>query len=224
VKSPGIWRATFLSTGGKNAVKISDVALVVNGKAYATDAHSGQAGKKHQDNTWRFEIPEVPSGAKVTLRAKLECDGGTDSNGSIVLTKSDRLEPVARVETKLGGYQDHVAEKAADWDDDTYFWTNREPDKDDTVTWWFDQPVAAGFARVVTGERDSTKDQAVGAVLEYSTDGTAWKKLAEYAYGEAHGALPAGTLLKGLRIRFTEKQKNWVITRDPVLKAVAPSA
>jgi hypothetical protein len=196
----------------------------VNGTVVATDAHSGRAGSRHQDNTWCFTVPQVPAHAKVILHAKVEGDGGKDSNGSILLVKSDRLEPAARVETKLGGYQDHVAAKAADWDDETYFWTDHEPAKDDTVTWWFDKPVAAGFAGVPTGERNGTKDQAIGAVLEYSIDGTTWKKVADYAYGNAEGRLPAGTVLKGLRIRFTEKQKNWVITRDPVLKQKAPSA
>jgi hexosaminidase len=224
LKAPGIWRATFLFTSGSKAVTISNAEILVNGKSVATDAHSGKAGTKHQDNTYRFDVPQVPAHAKVSLRAKFEGDGGKDSNGSIVLVKSERLEPAARVETKIGGYQDHVPAMAADWNDDTYFWTNHEPDKDDTVTWWFDQPVAAGFAGVPTGERNGTKDQAVGAVLEYSTDGTAWKKVADYAYGNAEGRLPAGTLLKGLRIRFTEKQKTWVITRDPVLKKTAPSA
>jgi hypothetical protein len=216
--SAGIWRATFLFTGGTHAAVISGVELVVNGKTVATDAHQGRAGSQHQDNTWRFVVPAVPQGAKVVLRAKIEGDGGKDSNGSIVLQKSDRLEPAAKVETKLGGYQQNVAANAADWNDNTFFWIGSTPAKDDTVTWIFEQPVAAKTAGVLTGEPNGTKDQAVGAVLEYSTNGTDWKILADYAYGKAEAPLPSGTSLKALRIRFTDDQKTWVIVQDPVLK------
>jgi len=216
--SAGIWRATFLFTGGTHAAVISGAELVVNGQTIATDAHQGRAGGQHQDNTWRFVVPAVPQGAKVILRAKIEGDGGKDSNGSIVLQKSDRIEPAAKVETTLGAYQQHTADKAADWNDDTHFWIGAPPAKDDTVTWLFEQPVAAKFAGVQTGERNGTKDQAVGAVLEYSIDGSTWKILADYAYGKAEAALPPGTTLKALRIRFTEKQTTWVMVQDPVLK------
>lgn len=216
--TPGNWRATFLFTGGRNAVTISDVSLSINGIAIATDAHSGRAGGQHKDNSWRFVVPDVPAGAKVTLSAKIVGDGGNDSNGSITLLKSDWLEPVATVETRLAGHQDSTADKAADWDDSTFFWISSPPALDDTVTWNFAEPLAVQSAAVLTGERGGTKDQAVGAVLEYSVDGSTWKKLADYTYGNAEGNLPAGTRLKALRIRFTSAQKTWVIIQDPVLR------
>lgn len=214
----GIWRATFQFTSGANAVSISNVELLVNGKTVAKDTHSGRAGGQHKDNTWRFEVAGLPKDAKVILRASFQGDGGKDSNGSIVLLKSDRLEPLARVETKLGGYQDSVAEKAADWNEGSFFWIGSNPEKDDTVTWQFAEPLEISRASVPTGERGGTKDQAVGAVLEYSTGGDKWQKLADYAYGNAEGSLPAGTRVEALRLRFTAKQSTWVIVQDPVLK------
>lgn len=216
--TPGIWRATFQFTQGTHAVNISDVELLVNGTSVSSDPHTGRAGGQHKDNTWRFEVAKVPQRAKVTLRAKLTGDGGKDSNGTITLQKSDRLEPAATVSTTLGGYQASTPEKAADWNDHTFFWTNANPSKDDTVTWTFATPVAARSVGVLTGERGGTKDQATGAVLEYSQDGKSWKQLASYAYGNAEGKLPAGTRLTAIRIRFTDPQNNWVIVHDPVLR------
>ncbi len=218
LSAPGIWRAIFQFTGGAHAVNISDAEILINGSTVAKDAHTGRAGGQHKDNTWRFEIPTVPAGAKVTMRAKLEGDGGKDSNGTIVLMKSDRLEPKATVITNLAGYNSSTAEKAADWDDATFFWIGSFPDAGDSVTWEFAAPIALSSAEAPTGERGGTKDQAVGAVLEYSIHGNDWIKLADYAYGKAGGTFPAGDKVKALRIRFTTRQKTWVIIQDPVLR------
>ena len=92
------------------------------------------------------------------------------------------------------------------------------PGKNDTVTWRFASPVAAKSAALLTGERNGTRDQAVGAKLEYSEDGVTWKSLSDFAYGAAYGELPAATKLRALRLRFTAKQPGWVIVNDPVLK------
>lgn len=216
--APGIWRATFQFTSGAHAVDVSDAEILINGQSVARDAHPGHAGGQHRDNTWRFEIPTIPTGAKVTLRAKVKGDGGNDSRGTIVLTKSDRLEPAATVACNLPGYGESTAPKCADWDDGTLFWIGDYPKSGDTVTWTFDRPVSASSISIPTGERGSTKDQAAGAVLEASTDGTTWTKLADYAYGNAEGRLPPGTRLKALRIRFTAAQPTWVIVQDPVLR------
>ena len=216
--SPGIWRATFQYTGGAHAVNISGVELMMNGAVVSHDDHAGHAGSQNDNNTWRFVVPTVPTGAKATLRAKIAGDGGTDSNGTIVMRKSTGLEPAATVTTKLAGYGDATPDKAADWDDTTFFWIASAPAIDDTVTWIFAEPLAVRFASVLTGERGGTKDQAVGAVLEYSENGRDWRKLADYAYGKAEGALPAGAKLAALRIRFTATQKTWVIVQDPVLR------
>ena len=216
--TPGIWRATFQFTGGAHAVSISNVELCVNGVSVSKDPHVGRAGGQHKDNTWRFTVPNLPNNAKVILRAKLAGDGGTDSNGTITLQKSERLEPNTTVETKLGGYGNSTSDKAADWDDSTFFWIGTKPAENDTVTWIFANPVEAKSAAVRTGERGGTKDQAVGAALEYATTATEWKMLADFAHGNAEGKLPDGTKLKALRIRFTAAQNTWVIVQDPVLR------
>ncbi len=216
--TPGIWRATFQFTGGAHAVAISEVELVINGASVAKDAHRGRAGGQHKDNTWRLVVAAVPAGAKVVLRAKFEGDGGKDSNGTISLQKSTRLEPATTVVTRLGGYAESTADKAADWDDATFFWVGSNPAAGDTVSWSFAEPLAAQSAAVLTGERGTTKDQAVGALLEYSVNGSEWVKLADFTYGHAEAALPAGVKIKGLRIRFSAPQKTWVIIHDPVLR------
>lgn len=82
----------------------------------------------------------------------------------------------------------------------------------------FADPVTAGEVSLLTGERGSTKDQAVGAVLEYSTNGTTWKKVDDFAYGKASGVLPPGAEISALRLRFTAKQSTWIIVNDPVLR------
>ena len=216
--SPGIWRATFRFTSGTHALEISDTEILVNGQSVSRDTHAGRAGGQHRDNTWRFEIPDIPAGAKIILRANLRGDGGNDSRGVIVLTKSDRLEPAATVACNLPGYGESTAPKCADWDDATLFWIGGYPKSGDTVTWTFDEPVRASSISIPTGERGSTKDQAVGAVLEYSADGATWTKLADYAYGNAEGTLPDKTAIRALRIRFTATQKTWVMVRDPVIR------
>ena len=87
--------------------------------------------------------------------------------------------------------EDKTADKAADWDDATFFWVGSYPAAGDTVSWSFAEPLAAQSAAVLTGERGGTKDQAVGALLEYSVNGSEWVKLADFTYGHAEAALPA---------------------------------
>lgn len=218
LNAPGIWRAVFRFVKGAHAVEVSGVELWINDALVARDAHAGRAGSAHRDNTWRLVVPAVPPGAKVVLRARLKGDGGNDSHGAIVLVKSGRLEPAARVECRIGGYQRSTAEKAADWDDGTFLWLADHPKAGDVVTWTFAEGVEPTSVAVETGERGGTKDQAVGALLEVTSDGRSWRSVGAFQYGKAQGGLPAGTRITGLRIRFTENQSTWVIVQDPVLR------
>jgi hypothetical protein len=49
-------------------------------------------------------------------------------------------------------------------------------------------------------------------VLETSTDGSTWIKLAEFKDGKASGTAAAGTAQ--LRVRVTAPQENWLIIHE----------
>jgi len=87
VTGAGKIKVTFLYTGGGCRLDVRSVEIVVDGRIVAKDAHWGTTGARHEKNTYSLEIGEFPAGATITLRAQIRSDGGTDSNGEILLSK-----------------------------------------------------------------------------------------------------------------------------------------
>lgn len=83
VKNPGVYTVTLLYDRGKNGVKINSVALCENGRAISRDNHKGFSGVKKENLQYKLSLPNVRSGARYTIKADLQSDGGTDSHGDV---------------------------------------------------------------------------------------------------------------------------------------------
>lgn len=82
----GTIKAAFFYMSGRHRLDISWVDLRENGKAIARDEHAGTTGTANQDNAYVLKIPAFTAGAKYTLHARVRADGGSDSNGDVVIS------------------------------------------------------------------------------------------------------------------------------------------
>jgi alpha-N-acetylglucosaminidase len=89
VSGPGRLTVRFQYTGGAHRLDIRQVELWINGKLVGVDRHDGRTGLEDVANTYEIEVPAVPNGTKVELRAMVRSDGGSDSNGTVFV----RLKP-----------------------------------------------------------------------------------------------------------------------------------
>lgn len=215
--SGGIWRASFRRTGGDKALRLDKATVLVNGVPVAT-ATAGDITNKGDRAVARFDVPNVPAGAKVSVMATLAAPDGENVAGQVTLLKSERLEPDVTVASTYPAYQNNTIEAAGDWDDDTLFWIADFPKPGVLATWNFASPVSATSISLSSGERNGTKDQLLGGDLEISEDGTNFRKVAGFTYGSAAADLPANTKVKAIRVVATQTQSTWVMLRDPVLR------
>lgn len=88
VKEAGSYSVRFQYTDGGCRLDIGAVTLLVNGTPVSTDEHEGRTGAVDKDNVYTVQLSELPAGAKVTLRAQVRVDGGTDSAGEIRIKKN----------------------------------------------------------------------------------------------------------------------------------------
>jgi hexosaminidase len=86
VKTAGTYTIDFRYSGGAHRLDIEWAELVVNGKA-VRDTHDGQTGGANIANSYKVKLASVPPNSEVKLRASVRSDGGTDSNGEIVISK-----------------------------------------------------------------------------------------------------------------------------------------
>jgi hypothetical protein len=54
----------------------------------ASSDRFGVTGGTSRDNTYKFDLPFLPRGTKVTLRARVRADGGSDSRGVLMIDRS----------------------------------------------------------------------------------------------------------------------------------------
>ncbi len=220
IDEAGRWRLTFRKTGGKHAVLVNSVELLVNGASVAKDAHPGGSASK---GVYHLDVKNpIPAGAKVVARVEMKGDNGSekpDSAGEILVEKSMYLEPAATATTSIGAYQSNTPDKLVDYDSGTYFWSDRSVRKGETVTIAFTEPVALSSIEWASGKPDdTTKDMLVNGVLEVSADGTNFNKAADFSYGTAHATLTKAPL-KAIRVTVTgNSDPNWLILQDPKLK------
>ncbi|MGP3979714.1 beta-N-acetylglucosaminidase domain-containing protein [Streptomyces sp. KR80] len=102
-----------------------------------------------------------------------------------------------------------------DGDPDTYFWGAASARPGHHVG------VDLGKVRQVSGievqmsKSDSPDDYIHEGVVEYSTDGTSWKRGPEFSETPTVKAeLPSGTTARYIRLRATASQNNWVVVRE----------
>lgn len=73
----------FQYVSGRHRAHIRNVTLNQNGKQVSLDAHAGNTGDHHVDNTWVLEFPNVTQAEGLVLEAEVSTEGGNDSNGVI---------------------------------------------------------------------------------------------------------------------------------------------
>lgn len=215
--SPGVWRLVVRREGGDKPLRLDRAVVTVNG-AKVAEAGAADIVNRGDRATARLRLASVPAGAKVAVVATLAAPEGDRVRGSVSLVRSERLEPAVKVTSPLGAYGDNTADRAGDWDDDTFFWINHAPKPGVLATWEFAAPVTTRKVLARSGERNGTRDQLVGGDLEISEDGKTFRKVASFAYGAAEAELPAGTKVRALRVVATEPQSGWVMLGDPVLR------
>ncbi|MBM3475398.1 MAG: hypothetical protein FJX75_19210 [Armatimonadetes bacterium] len=80
----------FEYTSGAHALRISRVALLVNGQEVAVDEHDGITGASNQGNRYHVTAPkEVAPDAEIEVVASARSWGGNDSAGTIWLARDE---------------------------------------------------------------------------------------------------------------------------------------
>ena len=98
----------------------------------------------------------------------------------------------ATVVSTLATAPGHARQFAFDGQADTYYASEKNAGKDDTVTLIFDTPVAVKSVTVTTGKPDGG-DKLTAGSLEASEDGKSFEPLAKFADGAARST-PRRTL------------------------------
>jgi hexosaminidase len=208
INESGRWRIRMARTKGGEGLVIDRMTLRSGTKTLP----GTQAARP---DTAIFEIGEtVPASLELVVEARFT-GPKPDASGTVLIEKlTGEVIPGLTIETQIPHYgADHDASKLLDGDPETYQWSSRIWEKDDTLTWVFANPTALKEVTLQSGIPDSTKDQILDAVLEVSTDGTTFSQATGFTYGAARIEL-AGKKIKAVRIRATAKSTGWVILQD----------
>lgn len=218
IDSAGTWFVDFRFTHGAHMLKIADVKLLQNGKEISRDTHDGKAGGTHSNNVYRLAVPQHNSSDSYTILAKIQTDGGNDSNGLLTLNKSPYLEPKATVSTTLPAHKDNLVANAVDWNRSSVFWSNRGAKKGETFTITFDEPVSCKQISIQTGKLNSNSDIILDGRMELSTDGENFGESTNLIMGAGTIKKPSGMKVKALRLTVDADQASWIIVRDPKIR------
>ena len=85
VKHSGVYDVIFRYTGGAHRLDMRSVELLENDRVVSRDIHEGTTGARHHQNRYRLTVSTLRHQATYFLRALVRSDGGTDSNGQIIL-------------------------------------------------------------------------------------------------------------------------------------------
>ncbi|MFE7190698.1 beta-N-acetylglucosaminidase domain-containing protein [Kitasatospora sp. NPDC057541] len=124
--------------------------------------------------------------------------------------------------TTLGSASDHLPALMADGLADTFYWSSAPPQAGDSVGLDLGGGRPVGSVTVLMGSWGSGPDGPSAlddyirdGVLEYSTGEGGWKKLASVKNQKSVSAqLPAGTVVRAVRLRATAAQKTAVAVRE----------
>ncbi|MEV7782670.1 beta-N-acetylglucosaminidase domain-containing protein [Kitasatospora sp. NPDC088351] len=124
--------------------------------------------------------------------------------------------------TTLGTAHDHLPALMTDGVADTFYWSSAPPQPGDSVGLDLGGGRPVGSVTVLMGSWGSGPDGASAiddyirdGVLEYSTGEGGWKQLAQVKNQKSVTAqLPAGTVVRAVRLRATAAQKTAVAVRE----------
>ncbi|MFF7590792.1 beta-N-acetylglucosaminidase domain-containing protein [Kitasatospora purpeofusca] len=124
--------------------------------------------------------------------------------------------------TTLGTAHDHLPALMADGVADTFYWSSAPPQQGDSVGLDLGGGRPVGSVTVLMGSwgsgpdgQSALDDYIRDGVLEYSTGEGGWKKLASVKNQKSVSAqVPAGTVVRAVRLRATAAQKTAVAVRE----------
>ncbi|MBN8457487.1 MAG: alpha-N-acetylglucosaminidase C-terminal domain-containing protein [Verrucomicrobia bacterium] len=90
INAPGIWCVTFQYTSGSHALQIAEVALNDGAALIERDVHPGWTGVATYGNRYYLRVPSVPANPSLAIIANSA--GGTNSNGTITVTRCDAID------------------------------------------------------------------------------------------------------------------------------------
>jgi len=124
----------------------------------------------------------------------------------------------AKVTTNLDVHGANLPVLIYDGSDKNHFWSSRGPKADDHLTIELKEAIDKGEISVTTGavKKGNKTDTLENGVLEVSSNGTDWKKVADFKDGDAAGKATAGT--KFIRIKATAAQGSWLIVNEVIIK------
>ncbi|MFD5921535.1 beta-N-acetylglucosaminidase domain-containing protein [Kitasatospora sp. NPDC058201] len=124
--------------------------------------------------------------------------------------------------TTLGTAHDHLPALMTDGVADTFYWSSAPPQPGDSVGLDLGDGRPVGSVTVLMGSwgngpdgQNALDDYLREGVLEYSTGEGGWKRLAQVKNQKSVSAqLPAGTVVRAVRLRATSAQKTAVAVRE----------
>lgn len=213
---PGLWNLRFKHLNGKHDLEVGHVDLMVNGRLVAQEEADG--------HRCQLEV-EGAVGPKDKVVARIDCrvESGReepDSFGYILLERAEGLTPGVSVTTTLPAVSgDYTADNLEDFDQRSYFWSNRPAKKGETILFTFDEAEELGHVECVTGVPNSLpRDQLADGILEISNDGKTFRRVAMFTHGAAAADFPRQDV-QAVRITVTQDQaKAWLAVQGLILR------
>lgn len=208
ISEPGRWRVRMARTKGGEGLAVDRMTLRSGTKTLPSAPIT-------RPDSAIFEIPQtVPADLELIVDAKFT-GPKPDAAGTVLIEKlTGEVIPGLTIETKIPHHgAEFDASQLLDGDSDTYQWSSRVWEKDETLTWVFPQLTLMKEVALQSGAPNGTKDQILDAVLEVSTDGSTFTDATGFTYGAAKIGV-GGKFIKAVRIRATGKSPGWVILQD----------
>ena len=84
------YQAAFIKTGGKHNLNVKNVRVLVNGEQWGYDFHTGTASlDPNYSAFFEFTFEKDAGDAEIELVAEIRGDGGTDTQGDIVVVATE---------------------------------------------------------------------------------------------------------------------------------------
>lgn len=128
---------------------------------------------------------------------------------------------VADVTTTMGQYGDNAPSRAADGDDNTFWWSSSSPSAGSSLTVDLGEVKEVGNVVIEQGRAaNQTGDMIYHAAVEVSSDGQQWERVGTYENSPTITQnLPAGTQARYVRLVATAASSNWVQVREFTVSA-----
>lgn len=89
VDEPGVYEILIQYERGRHAVETQGASFVVGQASVASALYQGWSGIENYNNAYILHLNEVPQDGSLAVEVILRADGGTDSTGSVFLSRLD---------------------------------------------------------------------------------------------------------------------------------------